>query len=125
MAKSTTTATSSNSDFECQTESSNEKQLLESEIEDLKNSFEMQKQIYEHEIARLVENNSVTAGDNRICESTSNTNISNRSSSNLEAQLKYCHEKCENVVVKLSQLKKQNESLNNKIKSIKSSMVVN
>lgn len=43
---------------------------------------------------------------------------------NLEAQLRYCHEECEKVVVKLRQLKTQNESLNNKIKSIKSSMVV-
>lgn len=42
------------------------------------------------------------------------------SSTNLESQLKYCHEKCENVVQKLTQLKKQNESLNSKIKSIKS-----
>lgn len=43
---------------------------------------------------------------------------------NLEAQLKYCHEECEKVVLKLRLLKRHNESLNNKIKSIKSSMVV-
>lgn len=35
----------------------------------------------------------------------------------LEAQLKHCHEKCELVVGTLSQLKLQNESLNNRIKS--------
>jgi hypothetical protein len=43
---------------------------------------------------------------------------------NLEAQLKFCHDECEKVVVKLLQLKTQNETLNNKIKSIKSSMIV-
>ena len=42
----------------------------------------------------------------------------------LKAQLKYCHEECEKVVLKLSQLKQHNESFNNKIKSLKSSMVV-
>lgn len=41
-------------------------------------------------------------------------------SSNLENQLKFCHEKCEKVVAKLSLLRKQNESLNSKIKTIKS-----
>ena len=45
---------------------------------------------------------------------------SNKCCSHLEAQLKYCHEKCEKVVLKLNQLKKQNENLNMKIKSIKS-----
>ena len=54
----------------------------------------------------------------------SESNVQNMSltskCSHLEAQLKYCHEKCEKVVLKLNQLKKQNESLNTKIKSIKS-----
>jgi hypothetical protein len=43
----------------------------------------------------------------------------------LEEQLKYCHEKCEKVVGKLNQLKKQNETLNMKIKSFKSMMISN
>lgn len=42
----------------------------------------------------------------------------------LKTQLKYCYEECEKVVLKLSQLKQHNESFNNKIKSIKSSIVV-
>jgi chromosome segregation ATPase len=52
-----------------------------------------------------------------------NLNLTNKCS-HLEAQLKYCHEKCENVVLKLNQLKKQNESLNTKIKSIKSMIYI-
>ena len=57
--------------------------------------------------------------------STMSTAATSRASPlNLEAQLKYCHEECEKVVLKLRQLKRHNESLNNKIKSIKSSMVV-
>ncbi|RNA23606.1 hypothetical protein BpHYR1_016788, partial [Brachionus plicatilis] len=44
-------------------------------------------------------------------------------SSNLENQLKFCHEKCEKVVAKLGLLRKQNESLNSKIKTIKSMIV--
>ena len=44
--------------------------------------------------------------------------------SHLEAQLKFCHEKCKLVVDKLMQLKQQNESLNIQIKSIRTKMVV-
>ena len=44
--------------------------------------------------------------------------------SHLEAQLKFCHEKCKLVVDKLMQLKQQNESLNIQIKSIRTKVVV-
>jgi chromosome segregation ATPase len=58
---------------------------------------------------------------NAIVNESSETNLKSKCTY-LESQLKYCHEKCEKVVAKLNQLKKQNESLNTKIKSIKSMM---
>lgn len=42
----------------------------------------------------------------------------------LEEQLKFCHEKCELVVGTLSQLKQQNENLNNRIKSYRSKISI-
>jgi chromosome segregation ATPase len=56
--------------------------------------------------------------DNEETNNNVNLNLTNKCT-NLEAQLKYCHEKCEKVVLKLNELKRQNESLNSKIKSIK------
>ncbi len=62
-----------------------------------------------------------SVNETSLSESDNMQNLSlTNKCSHLEAQLKYCHEKCEKVVLKLNQLKKQNESLNSKIKSIKS-----
>ncbi len=54
---------------------------------------------------------------------TSLQSVDSSKYNHLEAQLKYCSEKCEKVVAKLNQLKSHNESLNNKIKSIKSMVI--
>lgn len=49
-----------------------------------------------------------------------NSTVSTRSGIQLESQLKTCHKKCEAVVEKLNLLKKHNETLSTKLKSIKS-----
>jgi hypothetical protein len=117
------------------------------ELNELKQVIESQRLSYEEKLSKLMEDirereekiadismtrdesllqknasfeinlNESTMSENN--DAKQNMNLTNKCS-HLEAQLKYCHEKCEKVVLKLNQLKKQNESLNNKIKSIKS-----
>ena len=81
----------------------------QSELTDLKSK------IHDELDQSLSNGNSLNhSGNNSITSATST-----RSSSQLESQLKFCHEKCETVVEKLNLLKKQNETLNSKIKSFK------
>ena len=118
---------------------------LMTELSDLKLVIENQRLYYEEKLSKLVSDirereekiadlsmrdesllqKSVSfdtsVNETPLIESDNMQNLSlTNKCSHLEAQLKYCHEKCEKVVLKLNQLKKQNESLNSKIKSIKS-----
>jgi chromosome segregation ATPase len=82
---------------------------LNTELTDLKSK------IHDELDQSLSNGNSLNHSGNNSINSVTST----RSSSQLENQLKFCHEKCETVVEKLNLLKKQNETLNSKIKSFK------
>lgn len=83
---------------------------LNTELNDLKTKIQEE---FDHSFSN---GHSVNhSSNNSICST-----VSNKSGQQLEAQLKFCHKKCETVVEKLNLLKKQNETLNSKIKSFKS-----
>ena len=117
---------------------------LTSQINELKQFIDTQRAQYEQQMSTLMA--SIKDKDIRLSEMVSELNDykllqtqsqikASPSSNSLKIldpltkgspleQLKFCHEKCEAVVGTLSQLKQQNENLNNRIKAYRSKISI-